>query len=70
MAGVQTNIVIWELAAEVPLDAAGFVARARQQGVLFGKVGPRRLRAVTHLDVDGDACSEAAARAVAILRSA
>lgn len=70
LAAVQTNIVIWELAAEVPLDASSFVARAWQQGVLFGSVGARRVRAVTHLDVDGNACAEAAARAVAILRSA
>jgi threonine aldolase len=33
-------------------DAAGFVARAADAGVLIGTVGPRVVRLVTHLDVD------------------
>jgi threonine aldolase len=69
LAGVETNIVIWDLTADCPLDAAGFVARAREHGLYVNSVGPRRLRAVTHLDVDAKACSAAAELAAAVLRT-
>ena len=69
-ATVETNIVIWELAPEVPMDAAAFVARARDKGLLLNAVAARRLRAVTHLDVDAAACSAAAEIAAAVLRAA
>jgi threonine aldolase len=49
---VESNIVIWDLAPEVPLDAAELVKRARERGVLLNAIGGRRVRAVTHLDVD------------------
>jgi threonine aldolase len=53
--GVHTNIVA------VPHDdAAGFVARAADAGVLIGTVGPRVVRLVTHLDVDRAAVERAA----------
>jgi threonine aldolase len=67
---VQTNIVIWDLAPEVPLDAAAFVARAREHGLLVNAIAARRLRAVTHLDVDGPACELAATRALEVLKAA
>jgi threonine aldolase len=70
VAGVETNIVIWDLLPELPLDAAAFVARAREQGLLLNAVGARRLRAVTHLDVDAQACVAGAAIAVAVARAA
>ncbi len=58
-AGVDTNIVV------VPHDdAAGFVARAADAGVLVAAVGPRTVRLVTHLDID-----EAAARTAAAVLS-
>lgn len=44
---VETNIVIFEVA-----DAPAFCQRAAAQGVHVGAMGPRRVRAVTHLDVD------------------
>ena len=69
-ATVETNIVIWDLGPEVPLDAAAFVARARDKGLLLNAVGARRLRAVTHLDVDANACTAAAEIAAAVLRAA
>ncbi|MEM6440896.1 MAG: GntG family PLP-dependent aldolase [Pseudomonadota bacterium] len=47
----DTNIVIWELAEGAP-DPDEVVARMQAHGALIGAVGPRRLRAVTHLDVD------------------
>jgi threonine aldolase len=59
-ARVDTNIVIFEVA-----DAAGFVARASGE-VELSAVGPRRVRAVTHLDVsraDIDRALAALARA-------
>ena len=43
----ETNVVL----IDVPADAAGVVARAREEGVLIGAMGPRTLRAITHLDV-------------------
>ncbi|HEY2744336.1 MAG TPA: beta-eliminating lyase-related protein, partial [Polyangia bacterium] len=69
-ASVETNIVIWDLAADVPMDGAGFVARARDKGLLLNAVAARRLRAVTHLDVDAKACTAAAEIAAAVLRAA
>ncbi len=35
-------------------DAAGFVSRAAEAGVLVGALDDRRVRAVTHLDVGRD----------------
>jgi threonine aldolase len=52
----DTNIVMLDVKA----DAAEAVARARAEGVLVNAVGPRRLRLVTHLDVDAKACDRAA----------
>jgi len=59
LASVQSNIVIWEMAADAP-DAAAIVARAKAAGVLISALGPRTVRAVTHMDVDRDQCRRAA----------
>ena len=60
-ATVDTNIVV------VPSDdATGFVAAARERGVLVSAVGARTVRLVTHLDVTRED-TEAAARALAEL---
>ncbi len=64
----ETNIVMVDLAATAPADAEAVAQRARERGVLFTTMGPRRLRAVTHLDVDAAACERAAAILVEILR--
>jgi threonine aldolase len=56
---VRTNIVVFHLAEGAP-DAAAFVARARERGVLVLPFGARIARAVTHLDVDRGACLRAA----------
>ena len=48
-AEVETNIVIFTV--EPPADPDQLQARLRQRGVLVSKIGPRKLRAVTHLDV-------------------
>jgi threonine aldolase len=63
LAGIETNIVNIDL--EVPADA---VARAAKElGLLINPSAPRRLRAVTHLDVsrgDVDAAAEILARTI------
>ncbi|MSP60527.1 MAG: low-specificity L-threonine aldolase [Myxococcales bacterium] len=69
-ATVETNIVLLELAASAPLDAEELVRRARERGLLLVTMGRRRVRAVTHLDVDRDACERAAAILVELLRAA
>jgi threonine aldolase len=54
-ASVDTNIVV------VPVtDAPAVSAAAREQGVLVSPVGPRALRAVTHLDVSAEQAKAAA----------
>jgi threonine aldolase len=59
---VDTNIVV------IPTpDAAGLVARCREQGVLVGAVGSDVVRAVTHLDVSAaDAKTAATVLAAAL----
>jgi len=57
----ETNIVLFDVPA--PLTAADVLERALTAGVRFSEVGPRRLRAVTHLDVQPPDV-ELAARAV------
>jgi threonine aldolase len=61
---VQSNIVMVDIAADQLGSAAEVSQRARDKGLLFGAVAPRRFRLVTHLDVDRAACD----RAVDILR--
>lgn len=55
-AGVDTNIVVMRCA-----DAPGYVARAREAGVLVSAVGPTTVRLVTHLDVSRADAEKAAA---------
>jgi threonine aldolase len=57
----ETNIV----ALEVP-DARAFAAAAAERGVLLGVVGPARVRAVVHLDID-DAGIDHAAKVLSTL---
>ncbi len=62
-AAVETNLVFFELDPDWG-TAAELVARAREHGLKIGALGPQRLRACTHLDVDRADLVEA----VAILR--
>jgi threonine aldolase len=57
-ATVRTNIVMLRLTEHGP-DAPTVVARARAAGVLVNALGPRTLRAVTHLDVSAADCDRA-----------
>ncbi|MES1158081.1 MAG: GntG family PLP-dependent aldolase [Haliangium ochraceum] len=61
LARVQTNIVMADLAPPLP-PAAEIAAALHGHGVRVLPFGPRRLRFVTHLDVDRRACEEAAER--------
>jgi threonine aldolase len=58
LATVQSNIVIFRLAANMP-DAAMIVTRAAEIGVLVSAFAERTVRAVTHLDVTRDECRRA-----------
>ena len=51
---VDTNIVIFDLTAEAP-DAAELVRLCEADGLKIGAFGPRRIRVVTHLDVNEEA---------------
>lgn len=51
---VETNIVIFDVADDAP-DAATLVSLLEDDGVLIGAFGHRRIRIVTHLDVNDDA---------------
>jgi threonine aldolase len=66
VAGVETNLVYFELAPGGP-GAAEFVAALLQRGVRMGAMGERRVRAVTHLDVDAAAVERALAAVAAVL---
>ena len=48
-ATVETNLVFFDLTGR--LDAGAFVERLLARGVRMGALGPRTVRAVTHLDV-------------------
>ena len=57
---VETNILLIDLSTRLP-TASAFAAVLKTEGLLVLPFGPRRLRFVTHLDVDSDACEKAAA---------
>ncbi len=50
--GVESNIVLFDLGSAVPFDAPTLCARIQSLGVLMLPTGPRKVRAVTHLDVN------------------
>lgn len=59
LASVQTNIIVFHLADDAP-DAPSVATRAKERGVLVFALGPRMIRAVTHLDVTREQCEQAA----------
>ncbi len=61
---VETNIVVFG----VP-DAEAFCAALERAGVMMYAIGPQRVRAVTHLDVDRAGIEQAIAAAGAALRA-
>jgi threonine aldolase len=62
-AQVETNIIFFDLAPSAP-PASQVAQRLEDRGVRIGAMGPRRMRAVTHLGVDADGV-EVALKAVA-----
>ena len=67
-ATVETNIVVLDVGA-VGWGAPEFVAALLEQGVRTYAVGPGRVRAVWHLDVDDAGTDAAVDAATALLRS-
>jgi threonine aldolase len=63
---VETNIVNMELSE---LDAASCVRALGERGVLVNATGPRMIRWVTHLDVDGDAVERALQHVAEVLQA-
>ena len=57
---VATNIVIFDISA-TGLTAAAFSAKLKEHGVLMNGIGGAFMRAVTHYDVDREACHQAIA---------
>lgn len=55
-----TNIVYFDVTG-TGMTAAELTARLREKGVVMIEMGPHRVRAVTHFDVDRPACEEAVA---------
>jgi threonine aldolase len=66
-AEVETNIVLLELRGA--LDAPTAVARLLDHGVRMGALGPRTIRAVTHLDISAAGVEQALAAARAVFRA-
>jgi threonine aldolase len=69
-AGIQTNIVIFDIARDIrgsALPPAEFLARLKASGVLAGSVGGTRIRLVTHYDVSREDCMRAADAIAALL---
>jgi threonine aldolase len=69
-ATVETNLVYFELADAVPLDGSAFCHALKARGVRMVALGPRRVRAVTHLDVDAADVATAVAAVREVLAAA
>jgi threonine aldolase len=65
---VDTNMVVLDLSS-APVDTAALDAACKKQDVLISALGPRRVRLVTHLDVDDDGIDRALATIAAALSS-
>ena len=63
---VETNILFFEI-TKAGLSAEAFDESLKAHGVRMGAVGPQRVRAVTHLDVDRDGIERALRAAAAVL---
>ena len=55
----ETNIVPIDL-SDTAYDGPALSAAAGEEGLLVSVVGPRKVRLVTHLDIDDDAAKRAA----------
>lgn len=68
LANVETNMVFIDLDPSLALDAPGFCDRWAAAGVLALPTAPRRVRCVTHLDVDAAMIDHAAHAAALIIQ--
>jgi threonine aldolase len=66
-AATETNIVYLDL-ADSPVDSAGLAAACAADGVLVSVLAPRRVRLVTHLDVDDGGIDRALRAISGVLR--
>jgi threonine aldolase len=57
--GVETNIVFFDIAPSLKLTGADLCTKLKSKGVLMLPLGPRRIRALTHLDVSRDMIDKA-----------
>ena len=67
-AEVETNLVYFDVTAP-GLSAGAFAAALLEKGVRVTEMGPRRVRAVTHLDVDAPMIERAIDATAALMRS-
>jgi threonine aldolase len=65
-ATVETNLVFFDLTGA--LDAGAAVERMLARGIRMGALGPRTIRAVTHLDVSAEGIERALEAAQAVFR--
>jgi threonine aldolase len=65
-ADVETNLIFFDVTGA--LDAATAVQRLLSHGIRMGDMGPRTIRAVTHLDVDRAGIDRALAAAREVFR--
>lgn len=63
---IQSNVLVLELTEAAP-DADAVVAGARERGLLINALGPRKLRALTHLDVTSESCRRAGEILLAVI---
>ncbi|MBA2251625.1 MAG: aminotransferase class I/II-fold pyridoxal phosphate-dependent enzyme [Nitrospirales bacterium] len=63
---VETNIIVFEV-KDTGRSPAQLVTELKQAGLLVNAIGGRNFRAVTHLDVSGDAIEEAGRTFAAVL---
>lgn len=67
--GIETNIVLFELADDVPMNAATLAERLARRSVLMLPTGERSLRAVANLEVTAEAIKQAAAEVIACVNA-
>ena len=65
---IETNIVFFDLDPDAP-TARSIAARLLERGVRIGAMGERRMRAVTHLDIDETAIDDALGAMAEALRA-
>ena len=64
---VMTNIIVLNM-AEHGFDAPTLAARAKEQGLIIGALGPQTVRLITHLDIDDQDAAFATRVLVDLLR--